>query len=175
VHEVARDLVGAELLVDGVGGRIVELEAYSPEEPASHAHRGRTPRNATMFGPPGHAYVYRSYGIHWCLNFVTGPGEHASAVLIRALEPTRGLDVMQERRGTGETRALCSGPGRLCEALGVTGAHDGLPLDRPPFALLPPDVPPPLVSGPRIGLTKAVELPWRYGLAGSRYLSKPFR
>lgn len=173
--EVAPDLLGAELLVDGVGGRIVELEVYRPGDPASHAFRGRTPRNGAMFGPPGCAYVYRSYGIHWCLNFVCGPGEIPSAVLIRALEPTVGLETMRGRRGVEDARLLCSGPGRLCEALAVTIAEDGLPLDRPPFSLVPPAVKGELVVGPRIGLTKAADLPWRYGLAGSRFLSRPFR
>ncbi len=128
-----------------------------------------------MFGPPGHAYVYRSYGIHWCLNFVCGPGETASAVLIRALEPTTGLETMRARRGLDDVRLLCSGPGRLCQALAVTGAHDGLPLDRPPFHLSPAARKPELAVGTRIGLTKAADLPWRYGLAGSRFLSRPFR
>jgi DNA-3-methyladenine glycosylase len=127
-----------------------------------------------MFGPAGYAYVYRSYGIHWCLNFVCEPEGVASAVLIRALEPTRGLEVMAERRGLDEPRLLASGPGRLCQALGVTRAHDGLPLDRPPFELRARAAPVEVVTGPRIGITKAVDLPWRYGLAGSRYLSRPF-
>ena len=133
VHEVAPELIGAELYVEGVGGTIVEVEAYDHEDPAAHGYRGRTARNASMFGPPGHAYVYRSYGIHWCLNVVCEAEGSASAVLIRALEPTAGLDVMRERRGVEEPRLLCSGPGRLCQALGLTGEHDGLPLDRPPF------------------------------------------
>ena len=175
VHEVARALIGAELLVDGVGGRIVELEAYEPGDPASHSFRGRTERNATMFGPAGHAYVYRSYGVHWCLNFVCGPEGFASAVLLRALEPTRGLAAMRGRRGLDDLRLLCAGPGRLCQALAITHSHDGLALDRPPFSLRAPAEQEPIVVGPRIGLTKAVELPWRYGLAGSRFLSRPFR
>src|SRR5580765_2370931 len=166
VNEVARELIGVELLVDGVGGEIVEVEAYSPEEPGSHSFHGQTPRNASMFGPPGHAYVYRSYGIHWCLNFVCGPGEFASGILIRALEPTTGLEVMRKRRGLDDERVLCSGPGRLTEALGVTGAFDGLPLDAPPFSLRPPREKHHVVAGPRIGLTKAVELPWRSGGGG---------
>jgi DNA-3-methyladenine glycosylase len=138
VAEVGRDLIGATLLVDGVGGRIVELELYDHEDPASHGFRGRTERNASMFGPPGHAYVYRSYGIHWCLNLVCADEGVAAAVLLRALQPTQGLDVMRKRRGLEAERLLCAGPGRLCQALGVTRAHDGLPLDAPPFALLPP-------------------------------------
>jgi DNA-3-methyladenine glycosylase len=172
VHEVAPELVGATLLVDGVGGRIVEVEAYDQEDPASHGYRGRTPRNAAMFGPPGHAYVYRSYGIHWCLNLVCEGEGIASAVLLRALEPTRGLDVMRERRGLDDPRLLCSGPGRLCQALGVTREHDGLPLDRPPFELLEPDGDVDVVAGPRIGITRAADLPWRYAEAGSRFVSR---
>ena len=175
VHDVAPRLVGATLLVDGVGGTIVEVEAYHPEDPASHAFRGRTARNASMFGPPGHAYVYRSYGIHWCLNLVCGDEGTAEAVLIRALQPTHGLDPMAKRRGLDDPRLLCSGPGRLCQALGVTGAHDGLPLDRAPFVLLPPEEAPQVMSGVRIGLTRAADLPWRYALAGSRFLSRPLR
>src|SRR2546427_10867341 len=133
VHEVAPHLIGVTLLVNGVGGRIVELEAYDQEDPASHGHRGRTARNATMFGPPGHAYVYRSYGVHWCLNLVCGEEGVPEAVLIRALEPTRRLELMRERRGLDEPRLLCAGPGRLCQALAVTREHDGLPLGEPPF------------------------------------------
>ena len=174
VHEVARELVGAELLVAGVGGTIVEVEAYTPDDPASHAFRGRTPRNGAMFGPAGQAYVYRSYGIHWCLNFVCGPGELASAILVRALEPTRGLEAMRERRGLDEPRLLCSGPGRLCQALAVTSEHDGLPLDRPPFELHASSGSPEILVGTRIGLTKAADRPWRYGLADSRFVSRPF-
>jgi len=176
VHEIAPELIGARLLVDGVGGTIVELEAYDHEDPAAHGYGNRrTARNASMFLPGGHAYVYRSYGIHWCLNLVCGDEGEASAVLIRALEPTHGLERMRVRRGVDDLRLLCAGPGRLCQALGVTRDHDGLPLDRPPFELTPRSGPVGIVRGPRIGITKAVEQPWRYGLAGSRYLSKPFR
>ena len=175
VHEVAPDLIGVTLLVGGVGGRIVEVEAYDHEDPASHGFRGRTDRNASMFGPPGHAYVYRSYGIHWCLNLVCEEEGVANAVLLRALEPTHGLDVMRERRGLDRERLLCSGPGRLCQALGVTREHDGLPLDRLPFELLERDRRIVLVRGPRIGITRAAELPWRYAEAGSRFLSRPVR
>jgi DNA-3-methyladenine glycosylase len=175
VHEVAPELIGAELLVDGVGGRIVEVEAYDHEDPAAHGYGNRrTPRNASMFLPGGHAYVYRSYGIHWCLNFVCGEEGEASAVLVRALEPTAGIPVMRERRGVDDVRLLCAGPGRLCQALGVTREHDGLPLDRPPFRLVPPRERVEIVRGPRIGITKAVEQPWRYGLAGSRFVSRRF-
>ena len=176
VHEIAPELIGARLLVDGVGGTIVELEAYDHEDPAAHGYGNRrTARNASMFLPGGHAYVYRSYGIHWCLNLVCGDEGEANAVLIRALEPTHGLERMRERRGLDDLRLLCAGPGRLCQALGVTRDHDGLPLNRPPFELTPRSRPVGIVRGPRIGITKAVEQPWRYGLAGSRYLSKPFR
>jgi DNA-3-methyladenine glycosylase len=175
VHEVAPELIGAELLFDGVGGIIVEVEAYDHEDPAAHGFRGRSERNASMFGPPGHAYVYRSYGIHWCLNFVCEDEGVASAVLIRALEPTQGYEAMRARRGVDEPRLVCSGPGRLCQALGITREHDGLPLDRPPFDLRDRREEPALVVGPRVGLTKAADRPWRYGLAGSRYLSRPFR
>jgi DNA-3-methyladenine glycosylase len=174
VLEVAPDLIGATLLVDGVGGRLVEVEAYRQTDPAAHSFGGPTPRNAVMFGPPGFAYVYRSYGIHWCLNFVCEPKGSASAVLVRAIEPTAGLSVMKRRRGMADERLLCSGPGRVCEALGVTHAHNGLALNAPPFKLLARDGPVEVVAGPRIGLTKAVDRPWRYGLKDSRFLSKPF-
>ena len=175
VHEVAPDLIGAMLLFNGVGGRIVEVEAYHHTEPAAHSFGGETPRNGVMFGPPGYAYVYRSYGIHWCLNFVCERRGSASAVLIRALEPLEGLALMRRRRGLMSERLLCSGPGRLCQALGVTVAHNGLALDRTPFALIARDRKPEIAVGVRIGITKAAELPWRYGLKGSRFLSKPFR
>lgn len=175
VHEVAPDLIGATLLFGGVGGRLVEVEAYDHTDPAAHSFRGPTTRNVVMFGPPGYAYVYRSYGIHWCLNFVCEPEGSASAVLIRALEPTAGLSRMRRRRGLSDVRLLCSGPGRVCEALGITGAHNGLMLDEPPFELLARSGEVAVVAGPRIGITKAVEKPWRYGLKNSRFLSKPFR
>jgi DNA-3-methyladenine glycosylase len=174
VLEVAPDLIGATLLVDGVGGRIVELEAYHHTEPAAHSYNGPTPRNAVMFGPAGYAYIYRSYGIHWCLNFVCEPAGSASAVLIRALEPVEGLPLMRRRRGLSDPRLLCSGPGRLCEALRVTAVHNGLALDAPPFALFAKPEPVEIVVGVRIGITKAVDKPWRYGEKGSRFLSKPF-
>ena len=175
VHEVAPELIGATLLFNGVGGEIVELEAYHHTEPAAHSYRGPTPRNTVMFGPPGYAYVYRSYGIHWCLNFVCEGEGSASAVLIRALAPTAGLAVMRRRRGLKDERLLCSGPGRLCEALGISVKHNGLALDAPPFELRARTSKPDIAVGVRIGITKAVELPWRYGLKGSRYVSKPFR
>jgi DNA-3-methyladenine glycosylase len=175
VHEVAPDLIGVTLLVDGVGGVIVEVEAYDQEDPASHGFRGRTPRNASMFGPPGHAYVYRSYGIHWCLNFVCDEPGRAEAALVRALQPTHGLERMRARRRVDAERELCSGPGKLCQALGLTREHDGLALDEPPFELLARDGTPEIVTGPRIGITRAAERSWRYALAGSPYLSRPLR
>jgi DNA-3-methyladenine glycosylase len=171
--EAAPALIGWTLLIDGVGGRIVETEAYHHEEPASHSHAGPTARNASMWGPPAHAYVYRSYGIHWCLNFVCGP-EPGSGVLIRAVEPTEGLDVMAQRRGLSDPRLLCSGPGRLGQALGVTKGMDGLSLLAPPFDVAP-GANAGVVAGPRIGISRAADLPWRFGEAGSRFVSRPFR
>ena len=175
VHHVAPELIGATLLIGGVGGRIVEVEAYHHTDPAAHSFNGQTPRNAVMFGPPGYAYVYRSYGIHWCLNFVCEPEGSASAVLIRAIEPLEGLAKMRRRRGLIDERLLCSGPGRLAEAMGVTVAHNGLALDRLPFELSARENEPEIAVGIRIGITKAADLPWRYGLKGSKFLSKPFR
>ena len=175
VHDVAPELVGATLLVDDVGGTIVEVEAYDQEDPASHGFRGRTARNESMFGPPGHAYVYRSYGMHWCLNLVCEEEGVASAVLVRALEPSHGLEAMRARRGLEQDRLLCAGPGRVCQALGITREHDGLPIDRPPFTLHARAREAEVVTGPRIGITRAAELPWRYALAGSRFLSRPLR
>ena len=172
VHDVAPELVGCTLLVDGVGGRIVEVEAYDADDPASHGHRGPTARNRAMFGPPGHAYVYRSYGIHWCLNLVCAEDGRPEAVLVRALEPLAGLDRMRERRGLDAERLLCSGPGRLCQALGVTGEHDGLALDRLPFELRAAEEAADVTRSARVGITRAAELPWRYVLAGSPYLSR---
>jgi DNA-3-methyladenine glycosylase len=170
--ELAPELIGAVLLVDGVGGRIVEVEAYRPDDPASHSFSGPTPRNASMFAGPGRAYVYRSYGIHWCLNFTAWRG---SAVLIRALEPLAGLELMAERRGASDPRLLCSGPGRLSQALGITRELDGLMLDQPPFAVSAAEATVEIVTGPRIGITKAMDEPWRFGLSGSRFVSRPFR
>lgn len=175
VHHVAPELIGATLLIGGVGGRIVEVEAYHHTEPAAHSFNGQTPRNAVMFGPPGYAYVYRSYGIHWCLNFVCEPEGSASAVLIRAVEPAEGLAAMRRRRGLSDGGLLCSGPGRLAEAMGVTIAHNGLALDRMPFELYEREQEPEIAIGIRIGITKAADLPWRYGLKGSKFLSKPFK
>jgi DNA-3-methyladenine glycosylase len=174
VHVVAPELIGASLLVNGVGGTIVEVEAYHHTDPAAHSYGGRTARNAVMFGPPGYAYVYRSYGIHWCLNFVCEAEGSASAVLIRALAPTDVLAAMRRRRGLSDERALCSGPGKLGEALGVTHRLNGLPLDRAPFALYARAQKPQIVTGPRIGISKAADVPWRYGLKDSPFLSKPF-
>ena len=175
MRDVARSLVGVTLLLDGVGGVVVEAEAYAPDDPASHSFRGRTTRNAAMFGPPGYAYVYRSYGIHHCLNLVAGDEGHGAAVLVRALEPTHGLETMRARRRQADERLLCAGPGRLCEALGVTLEHDGLPLDRPPFELVAARGPLDVVATTRIGITRAADAPWRYAARGSRFLSRHIR
>ena len=172
---VARQLIGVTVLIDGVGGRIVETEAYDRLDPASHTFGGMTPRNAAMFGPPAHAYVYRSYGIHWCLNFVCREVAHGAGVLIRAIEPLFGVDAMRARRGVDDERLLCSGPGKVCQALGVTHAHNGLPLDAPPFVLLAREEDVAVLAGPRIGISKAMEVPWRFVEGGSRFLSKPMR
>lgn len=180
-HEVARRLIGVTLLVDGVGGRIVETEAYDQTDPASHTFGGPTARNAAMFGPPGCAYVYRSYGLHWCINTVCREAGHGAGVLLRALEPTHGIDLQQARRGVQDLRLLCAGPGRLAQALGIDAGFNGLPLHLPPFALLEPAAagdaahrPAEVLTGPRIGISKAVDVPWRFGLRGSRYLSRAF-
>jgi DNA-3-methyladenine glycosylase len=175
VHEVAPQLIGCGFFYAGVGGTIVEVEAYEREDPASHSFVGRTERTKVMFGPPGRVYVYLSYGIHSLVNFVCeGEGE-AAAVLIRALEPTTGLEQMRERRPAARTDLdLCSGPGKLTEALGITLADNADRLDRDPFLLLPPDGDPPaVVTSPRVGITKAVERPWRFSAAGSPYVSRP--
>jgi DNA-3-methyladenine glycosylase len=168
---VAPELLGATLLHDGVGGIIVEVEAYDPQDPASHSFSGPTPRNRVMFGPPARLYVYRSYGIHWCLNFVCG---NASALLIRAIEPTEGIDSMRRRRGVEAAETLCSGPGKLCQALGVTGLDNGKVLGLPPFGLHLMPGQGPFHVGPRIGISKAVDTPWRFGVRGSRFLSRRF-
>src|SRR5215207_2940537 len=172
VHKVAPDLIGSTLLVDGVGGIIVEVEAYHHSEPAAHSYNGPTPRNQIMFGPPGFAYVYRSYGIHWCVNFVCEAEGSASAVLIRALQPTHGLPSMSDRRGVEDVHAFCSGPGKLTQALGITGEYDGLPLDRPPFELRSRTTAAAVVRGERVGISKAVDKPWRFGLADSAFVSR---
>ena len=168
---VAPELLGARFLVNGVGGLIAEVEAYHPTDPASHSFRGPTPRNGAMFAGPPRVYVYRSYGIHWCVNIVCG---NASAVLLRALEPTDGIARMRRRRGLEDLRSLCSGPGKLCAALAITGELDGRMLDAPPFVLTLAPKADAIAIGRRIGITKAVDIPWRFGLAGSRFLSKPF-
>lgn len=170
---VARELVGVTLLVDGVGGVVVETEAYAADDPASHSYRGRTARNATMFGPAGHLYVYRSYGVHWCANAVCEADGVGAAVLLRALEPTAGLEEMRERRGLEDERLLCAGPGRLTQALGITGDHDGHPLDRLPFRLLPAAAPAATEATARVGITRAGDRLWRYVLAGSSFPSRP--
>jgi DNA-3-methyladenine glycosylase len=172
--EVARALIGALLLVDGVGGRIVETEAYDREDPASHSYSGPTARNQAMFGPPGRAYVYRSYGIHWCLNFVCREDGHGAGVLIRAIEPLHGIETMQRRRGLDELKLLCAGPGRVGQALGIAHAMNGARLDRAPFQVLAPSEGAQIVAGPRIGISKAADVPWRFGLAGSPFLSRRF-
>ncbi|WP_034470808.1 DNA-3-methyladenine glycosylase [Afipia sp. P52-10] len=174
VHEVAPELIGATLLVDGVGGIIVEVEAYHHTDPAAHSYNGPTPRNRIMFGPAGFLYVYRSYGIHWCANFVCEEAGSASAVLLRALEPTHGIAAMRLRRGLEDERALCSGPGKLCEALGITNRHNTLPLDAAPLAIHARTSKPEVITDVRIGISKAADLPWRYGLKGSRFVSKRF-
>jgi DNA-3-methyladenine glycosylase len=175
VHAVARELIGCQLFFAGVGGVIVETEAYEREDPASHSYVGLTERTAVMFGPPGRAYVYLSYGIHSLVNFVCEAEGDAAAVLIRALEPTTGLEAMRERRPAARSDLdLCSGPGKLTEALGITLADNADRLDRDPFLLIPPEAEPPAaVTSPRVGITKAVERPWRFTAAGSRYVSRP--
>ena len=185
-HWVAQRLLGVTLLVDGVGGRIVETEAYDQSDPASHTYAGPTPRCAAMFGPPGHAYVYRSYGLHWCVNTVCREAGHGAGVLVRALEPTHGLAQMRARRGLDNVRLLCAGPGRLTQALGIDARCNGTSLHAPPFELLEPvcskaTAPSELLlpegmvlAGPCIGISKAVDMPWRFGERGSRFLSRPF-
>jgi len=167
---VAPDLLGATLTVRGVSGRIVETEAYCHDDPASHSFRGPTPRNAAMFGPAGRAYVYRSYGIHWCLNVVCTPGD---AVLVRALEPLTGLDIMAQRRGAA---ALCTGPGRIGQALMIGPDDNGQPFDRADFAIIAGAAVPAgdILAGPRIGISRATGLAWRFGLRGSSCLSRRF-
>ena len=175
-HVVAHQVIGMTLLIDGVGGIITETEAYEQEDAASHTFGGPSLRNASMFGPPGRVYVYRSYGIHWCLNLVCREKDHGAGVLIRAMEPTHGIERMQERRGLEDIRLLCSGPGRVGQALAIDAGFNGMRLDRKPFRLLgmPDAEPVEVLTGPRIGISKAVDVPWRFGLAGSRFLSKRF-
>lgn len=173
--DVARSLIGTTLLVNGVGGRIVETEAYDHEDPASHSFSGPSRRNRVMFGPPCRAYIYRSYGIHWCLNFVCRTDGLGAGVLIRAIEPLEGLDIMRARRGLDNSRLLCSGPGRICQALAITDEHNGMQIDSSPFQLVVALKQVPILAGPRIGISKAKDVPWRFGLSGSPYLSRPFR
>lgn len=175
VHTVARELIGCRLFYDGCGGTIVETESYERDDPACHAYVGLTKRTATLFGPPGRAYVYLSYGIHSLLNAVAEPAGEAAAALIRAIEPTAGLEAMRERRGERPDADLCSGPGKLTEALGIGLDDDGADLTADPFLLLPPE---PgrqgeVATGPRVGITKAVERPWRFSLRGSPFVSRP--
>jgi DNA-3-methyladenine glycosylase len=170
---VARGLIGAMLLVNGAGGRIVETEAYDMDDPASHSFCGQKRRNAVMFGPPGRAYIYRIYGLHWCLNMVAG--EAGSAVLIRALEPMHGIAEMADRRDVSDPHLLCSGPGRLCQALGIDGSLNGAPLSDVPFQLFAPCAPAPVIVGRRIGINVGVDTPWRFGLSNSPFLSRPIR
>lgn len=176
VHEVAPELIGCTVEVGPCAGVVVETEAYDETDPACHAFGGRTARNEVLFGPPGRAYVYLSYGIHRLLNAVAEPDGSAAAVLIRALEPVRGIDLMRERRGRYEPGELCSGPGKLTEALGVGLDLNGSPLDEPPLVFRAPapgreDLG--VVAGPRIGITKAVDHPWRYCAAGNPHVSRP--
>lgn len=175
VHDAAPALIGWTLLVDGVGGRIVEVEAYAADDPASHSFRGPTPRAAVMFGPPGHLYVYRSYGLHWCANIVCEEPGRGAALLLRALEPTHGIDRMRERRGLADARLLCAGPGRLTQALGLTDDHNTADLGRPPFELVAPPTPIAVERTPRIGITKAVDQEWRYVELGTSWASRARR
>ena len=172
---VARALIGMEMRIDGVGGVIVETEAYDGEDPASHSYGGLTRRNAPMFGPPGRAYVYRIYGLHWCFNVVCDRARPGSAVLIRALDPRAGLDRMRQRRGVQAETALCSGPAKLCEALGIDATLNGANLWAAPFSFGPASVNLHVLEGPRIGVSKGAHTAWRFGLAGSPFLSRPFR
>lgn len=174
VHEVARELIGCALLVDGVGGVIVETESYEQSDPACHAWGGPTKRNAPLFGPPGRAYVYRSYGLHDLLNAVAEPEGRAAAVLIRAIEPRWGIELMRRRRGDRALGELCSGPGKLTVAIGVDMRHNEAPLVEAPFLLAAPEGRrPALVAGPRIGISRATELPWRFCAADSAFVSRP--
>lgn len=178
VVEVARDLIGCVVAHDGCSGVIVEAEAYHDSEPACHAFVGLTPRTSTLFGPAGRAYVYRSYGIHALLNAVCEPEGVGAAVLIRALEPVEGIEAMRCRRGVEELERLCSGPGKLTQALGIGLRHNGVDLARGPVVISarPPaweDVD--VAVDRRIGITKAVELPWRFSAAGSRFVSRRVR
>jgi DNA-3-methyladenine glycosylase len=175
VHDAAPRLIGWTILADGVGGRIVEVEAYAADDPASHSFGGQTARNRVMFGPPGRLYVYRSYGVHWCANVVCEHEGSGAAVLLRALEPTHGLDRMRTRRNTADDRLLCAGPGRLTQALDLSGADDGADLSRPPFVLLPPEAPMVVDATPRVGISRAADVPWRYVERGTSWSSRARR
>ncbi|HWA54062.1 MAG TPA: DNA-3-methyladenine glycosylase [Solirubrobacterales bacterium] len=175
VHLVAHELIGCRFFFNGCGGVIVETESYERDDPACHAYVGLTDRTAVLFGPPGRSYVYLSYGIHSLLNFVAEPEGEAAAVLVRALEPTTGIEQMRARRGARPDSELCSGPGKLTEALGISLEHNDEDLSRDPFLLLPPagEWEGEVVTGPRIGITKAVERPWRFCAAGNPNVSRP--
>ena len=174
VAQVAPELLGCVIEVGDLAGAIVEVERYQQDDPASHSFRGPTPRAAVMFGPPGRLYVYRSYGIHWCANVVCEPEGQGAAVLIRAVAPTRGLDVMRQRRGPVDDRRLCSGPGRLCQAFGIDGSMNASVVGHGPVRLRAGAPVPDIAIGPRIGISVATEQPWRLGVAGSPHLSRPF-
>ena len=174
VAQVAPELLGCVIEIGDLAGEIVEVERYQQDDPASHSFHGPTPRAAVMFGPPGRLYVYRSYGIHWCANVVCEPEGHGAAVLIRAVAPTRGLDVMRQRRGPVDDRRLCSGPGRLCQAFGIDGSMNASVLGAGPVRLRAGVPVPDIAIGPRIGISVATEQPWRLGVAGSPHLSRRF-
>lgn len=173
-QHLAQDLIGATFLINGVGGIIVETEAYSPNDAASHSYKGITLRNAAMFGPPGTLYVYRSYGIHWCVNIVCEPKDIGSAVLLRAIEPTKGIKTIQSRRHTDNKRLLCSGPARLTQALNIDSSFNGVSIDNDTIVLLPPTKKHKIIRSTRIGISRDVNRLWRFGLAGSPFLSRSF-
>lgn len=172
---LAKSLIGSTFFINGVGGIIVETEAYDRHDPASHSFSGPTKRNQVMFEGPALLYVYRSYGVHWCVNFTCREKGYGAAVLLRALEPTQGIDVMKKRRKTDNLRLLCAGPGRLAQSLGITDAFNGLPLDDPIITFKKPSKKARIIKGPRIGISKATDIPWRFGLKDSPFLSRPFK